>query len=81
MAETVAELQTQLEKLNRARALGVRTITYMTNGATRTVEYKSDTEMREAQNDLRRRIVELTGGVRRTIHIASSKGLDHDHER
>jgi hypothetical protein len=74
--DTLADLQAQLDKLNKARALGTREITYEANGARRTVFYKGDAEMREAQNDLRRRIGEmLAGGFRRTIHISSTKGL------
>ena len=79
--ETVADLQAQLVTLNHARANGARQITYMANGATRIVEYKSDTEMREAQNDLQRRIALLQGLAPRTIKVSSSKGLEHDHER
>ncbi len=81
MTETVAALQAQLETLNAARARGVRSISYMANGAQRTAEYRSDTEMREAQNDLMRRIAALQGLAPRTIKVASSKGLDCEHER
>ncbi len=81
MTETVADLQAQLVLLNAARANGAREITYMANGATRTVIYKSDTEMREAQNDLTRRIALLQGIFPRTIKVASSKGFEHGHER
>lgn len=81
MAEDIATLQEQLIALNRARAQGVRQITYTANNATRVVEYKSDSEMREAQNDLMRRISAMQGNGNRTIKIASSKGLDHSDER
>ena len=74
--ETLAELQGQLIALNRARAKGVRSITYLGNGVTRTVEYKSDFEMQGAQNDLMRRIAALQGATNRTIKVAASKGLD-----
>jgi hypothetical protein len=79
--ELVSDLQAQLEKLNRARAMGVRQISYMTNGATRTVEYKSDMEMDAAQTDLRRRIAELQGLTSRTVRVASSKGFCEENER
>jgi hypothetical protein len=79
MAESLAELQGQLIELNRARARGVRQITYTANNATRVVEYKSDTEMREAQNDLLRRITALqNSNASRTVRIASSKGFDSE---
>lgn len=74
--ETLAELQDQLIALNRARAKGVRSISYLGNGITRTVEYKSDSEMQGAQNDLMRRITALQGATNRTIKVAASKGLD-----
>jgi hypothetical protein len=77
MAESLAELQEQLVELNKARARGVRQITYLANGTTRIVEYKSDSEMREAQNDLIRRIAALqNSGASRTLKFASSKGFD-----
>jgi hypothetical protein len=76
MAEDLADLQQQLVTLNKARAKGIRTITYLANGVTRTTEFKSDTELREAQNDLIRRITALQGNASRTVRIASSKGFD-----
>ena len=55
-------------------------MSYMAKGVTRTVEYRSDTEMREAQNDLQRRIAAMQGGGSRTIKISSSKGLNNGDE-
>jgi hypothetical protein len=81
MAETLDELQAQLIALNRARAKGVRSIVYETNGVKRSTEFRSDTELREAQNDLQRRIAALSGNTNRTVTISSSKGLDHHDER
>jgi hypothetical protein len=81
MAETIEQLQSQLDALNAARARGVKTITYVANGSQRTVEYKADIEMNAAAQDLGRRIAALQGGGRRTIHISSSKGLDDCDER
>ena len=81
MTGMVAELQSQLEKLNSARANGTSSVSYTANGATRIVTYKSDTEMREAANDLMRRIALLQGLFPRTIKVSSSKGFEHDHER
>jgi hypothetical protein len=76
MTETVASLSAQLETLNAARASGVRTVSYQANGVNRSVEYRSDREMAMAQMDLERRIAALqAGGPRRTVLIATSKGL------
>jgi hypothetical protein len=76
MTETVADLQAQLETLNAARASGVTTTSYEANGVRRLVTWKSDIEMRNAQMDLERRIAALkAGGPRRTVLIATSKGL------
>lgn len=80
MAETLTELQDQLTTLNRARAKGIRSISYQANGILRTTEFRSDTELREAQNDLQRRIAAMQGGGSRTVKISSSKGLDHGDE-
>lgn len=76
MTETVAELQAQLATLNAARASGTSSVSYVANGVSRTVTYKSDIEMRGAQMDLQQRIVALqTDGTRRTVLVATNKGL------
>jgi hypothetical protein len=80
MAEDLVTLQAQLVALNKARASGISVVTYLANGVSRSVTYKHDAEMREAQNDLQRRIAALSGGNNRTIKISSSKGLDHGDE-
>jgi hypothetical protein len=80
VAESLAELQDQLIALNRARAKGIRSITYQANGVQRITEFRSDTELREAQNDLQRRIAAMQGGASRTIKISSSKGLNNGDE-
>jgi hypothetical protein len=80
MAETLAELQDQSIALNRARANGVRSIVYEANGVKRSTEFRSDSELREAQNDLQRRIEAMQGGGGRTIKISSSKGLNNGDE-
>jgi predicted amino acid dehydrogenase len=81
VADTVESLQAALDALNAARAGGVQTITYVGGGSSRTVIYKTDCEMNAAVQDLQRRIAELTSGGRRTIHLATSKGLDHRDDR
>jgi hypothetical protein len=76
MSETVEELQAQLVVLNKARASGVRTVSYQANGVNRSVEYRSDIEMRNAQWDLQQRISALQAGApRRTVLVATNKGL------
>jgi hypothetical protein len=76
MTETVASLSAQLETLNAARAAGVTTISYVANGVSRSITYKSDIEMRNAQWDLQQRIAALqTDGTRRTVLVAPNKGL------
>lgn len=76
MSETVAELQAQLVALNKARAGGISVVSYLANGVSRSVTYKSDAEMQAAQNDLQRRIAALQGGGGRVIKITTSKGLN-----
>ncbi len=76
MTETIEELQAQLIALNKARANGVTSTSYEANGVRRTVNWKSDIEMRNAQWDLQQRIAALqAGGARRTVLVATNKGL------
>jgi hypothetical protein len=76
MTETLDDLSKQLEVLNAARASGVRTVSYQANGVNRSVEYRSDIEMRNAQWDLQQRIAALQAGApRRTVLVATNKGL------
>jgi hypothetical protein len=76
MTETLEELQAQLVALNKARASGARTISYSANGVQRSIEYRSDIEMRNAQWDPQQRIAALqAGGPRRTVLVATNKGL------
>jgi hypothetical protein len=76
MTETVEELQAQLVALNKARASGVTSTVYEANGTRRTVTYKSDIEMRNAQWDLQQRIAApQTDGTRRTVLVATNKGF------
>jgi hypothetical protein len=77
MADTVESLQAQLDKLNAARAQGVSVVSYVANGTSRSVTYKSDIEMNAAAQDLLRRIAALQSGGGRAVKISSSKGLDH----
>jgi hypothetical protein len=74
MPETLFELTGQLEQLRKARVSGVSAITYMANGISRSMTYKSDKELDAAIQDLERRIA---GGGNRTIRVAASKGLEN----
>jgi hypothetical protein len=81
MADTLEGLQAQLDALDAARAKGVKTITYSANGASRSVEYKSDFELNAAAQDLMRRIAAMTGGGGRVTYVGTSKGLRGSRER
>jgi hypothetical protein len=81
MADDLASLQSALDKLNAARARGVRQISYSSNGVSRLVEYKSDAEMNAAAQDLQRRIAAMTGGGGRVTYVGTSKGLRGARER
>jgi hypothetical protein len=78
MAETVDDLLIQLDKLRRARATGMLTVSYLGNGISRSVTWKSDREMQTAIQDLERRIAAMQGGGNRNIRVSSSKGLVSD---
>ena len=68
---TVAEMQTQLDVLRKARASGLRKTEY----GERSVEYKSDAEMAAAIADIERRITGASGRPIRTVYFNSTKGL------
>ena len=69
---TVAEMQTQLDVLRKARASGVRKVEGPDN---RSVEYKSDAEMAAAIADIERRITGASGRPIRTVYFNSTKGF------
>ncbi len=73
--ETLADLTAQLVALNEARASGARTVSYVANGVQRSLELRSDIELRNSQWDLQQRIAALQGRSQRTVHISTSKGL------
>ena len=68
---TVAEMQTQLDVLRKARASGVRKTEY----GEKSVEYKSDAEMAAAIADIERRITGASGRPIRTVYFNSTKGV------
>jgi hypothetical protein len=75
MPDTSEGLQSQIDRLNTARANGASVVTYLANGASRSVTYKSDREMNAAVQDLQRRLAALQAGARRVTYVDTSKGL------
>lgn len=73
MADSVSDLETQLNKLRRARSSGLRAVTH---GDTKT-EYKSDQEMAAAEAALLARINVLGDTTPRRVRYLyqSGKGL------
>jgi hypothetical protein len=73
--ETSHEKQEQLIELRRARASGIRRVSFQIGEARREVEFKTDAEMRDAIIDLERRIAnEEAEGRPRIVRIAPSRG-------
>ncbi|MEI9403378.1 phage head-tail joining protein [Mesorhizobium argentiipisi] len=69
---TLAELQSQLDTLRRARATGLRSAQH---GDSKT-EYRSDAELAAAIADLERQIAGVNGrGPGGVFYFTSSKGL------
>ncbi len=60
----VAELQTRLEKLRKARSSGVSRFTYTRQGVERTIYYKTDSEMLAAISALESEIAAIQGATR-----------------
>lgn len=72
---TIADLEAQLERLRAARASGVRRVEFASgNGASRSVEYRSDEELAAAIADIERRLGLLRGQRIHTIALSTSKG-------
>ena len=81
MAETVDELQTQLDKLRKARATGILTVSYVGNGVSaESVTWKVRSRNASRNTDLERRIAAMQGGGNRTIRVSASKGLVSDRD-
>jgi hypothetical protein len=74
MAEPIAEMRTHLSALLAARSNGARRMTYTANGVERTVEYRTDSELRTAIADLENRIAQGEGRSARVHIITSHKG-------
>ena len=65
-------LQSSLDALRLARALGARMVKYSDG---REVEYKSDSEMSSAISDLQRQIANANGGqALTTVRFSTRKG-------
>ena len=81
MADNLTTLQSQLDKLNAARATGMLSVEYLANGVSRKISYKTDREMNAAVQDLQRRIAALQGNTSRTVVVTTSKGLGDRDDR
>lgn len=68
---TVAEMQTQLDALRKARASGIRRVEH----DNRAIDYKTDAEMAAAIADLERRISASSRTPVRHVFFTNSKGL------
>ncbi|MGH6866086.1 MAG: hypothetical protein ACREDO_07965 [Methyloceanibacter sp.] len=75
MTMTPAEMRDLLRKLQQVRWTGDRRVTYIANGVERTVEHRSDIELRQAVGDLEREIARAEGrpGLQ-AVNITSEKG-------
>jgi hypothetical protein len=71
----LANLQGQLEKLRKARAAGVRKVSYGNGPVSREVEYRSDSELAAAIADLEKQIAGVQGRRITRVRVTSSKGL------
>ena len=58
---SIADLKDQLGKLQQARWSGALSTKYQANGVTREVQFRRDSELQQAINDLQQRIEELEG--------------------
>jgi uncharacterized protein YcbX len=75
----VADLNAQLVALQSARWSGTLSVSYLANGVTRTIQYKSDAQMAAAIADLERRIDELQGvGRVRNIVVRGRRGWEKE---
>ncbi len=68
---TADELERLRDEIVRARARGVRSVTY----EGRAINYSTDSEMAAALADIERRLRSARKGQVRTIRFASSKGI------
>jgi hypothetical protein len=71
MADDLATLNAQRDRLAEIRAKGVRAVEYSGNR----VEFRSDEEVAAALADVERRIAALQGTRINTVRIETSKGL------
>jgi hypothetical protein len=77
---TLAEARDLLRKLQAVRWSGDRRVTYIANGVERTVEHRSDVELRQAIGDVENFIGNLEGRGARVHVIHSHKGWDRTAE-
>ena len=69
---TLAELQTRLDALRKARA-GPARVVQGSDG--KRIEYKSDDELAAAIADVERQIAAASNTPIRTVYLTSSKGI------
>lgn len=72
---TLAELQTQLNGLLKARATGVARVEFSSGETRRVTEFKSDADLAAAIADLERRIAALSRPPVQQIRFTYPKGV------
>ena len=77
---TLSKARDLLRKLQEVRWSGSKRITYTANGVERTVEQRSDVELRQAIGDLTNLIARLEGHGGRVQVIHSHKGWNQTAE-
>ena len=76
MADDLATLTAQRDRLLEIRAKGIRSYEIATGSGSRRLEYRTDAEVAAALRDVERRIAALQGTEITTVKLYSSKGLD-----
>jgi hypothetical protein len=73
MTDTLSNLEADLAALRKVRAMGAKVVRYRDG---RSTEFRSDTELAAAIDDLLRRVAALSSpGPIATVRFATSKGL------
>lgn len=74
MADDLSALLAERTRLREIRAKGIRSYEISTGSGSRRLEYRTDRELKDALDDLERRISALTRPAARVVYINSSKG-------
>jgi hypothetical protein len=74
MADDLATLSAQRDRLIEIRTKGVRSYEIASGSGSRRLEYRSDAEVAAALADVERRIAALQGRRVSTVYINASKG-------